>query len=221
MSYTGDPFGQIVGLFTGRVETLWPGQAPSAIAKTRVEGLCHITASGLAGDMCADLSVHGGPDQAIHHYAADHMPFWQSRNKQQAAAFAPGCFGENVATTGLDEHNLCIGDVLSMGTARVQISQGRQPCWKLNAHIGRKDMAYAFRKTRKTGWYYRVLEPGVVTPDSFMHVVERPAPQWPIHDVITARFAREVSQDTAQQLSALAPLSAGWRAHFHKLCRVE
>lgn len=169
--------------------------------------------------MCADLSVHGGPDQAIHHYAADHMPFWQSRHAEQAATFVPGCFGENVATTGLDEQTLCIGDVLSMGSARVQVSQGRQPCWKLDAHIGRKDMAYAFRKTCKTGWYYRVLEPGIVTPESFMHVIERPAPQWPIHAVISARFSREVSRDTAEQLSVLAPLSAEWRAHFRPLAQ--
>ena len=221
MSYSGDPFGQIVGLFTGRVQTLWPGQAPSAIAKTRIEGARQVTASGLQGDMCADRTVHGGPDQAIHHYAADHMPFWTTQFAQHTTTFVPGCFGENVATTGLDEHNLCIGDVLSMGTARVQVSQGRQPCWKLNAHIGHKDMARAFRTTCRTGWYYRVLEPGVVTPDSFMHVMERPAPEWPIHEVIAARFAREVSEETAQRLSDLAPLSAAWKSYFRELLKVE
>lgn len=217
MSYSGDPFGQINGLFIGIVETLWPRLAPSAIAKKPVQGACRIIRTGLEGDMCADMGVHGGPDQAIHHYASDHMPFWRSQHAEQAVTFVPGCFGENVATTGLDEHTLCIGDVLTMGSARVQVSQGRQPCWKLNARIGRKDMAYAFRKTCKTGWYYRVLETGVVTPESFMHVIERPAPQWPIYDVIAARFSRDVPSETAQKLSDLAPLSEEWRAYFRDL----
>jgi len=213
----GHPFGEIVGLFVGKTETLWPGQAPSAIAKKPVRHACHITMTGMDGDECADPEAHGGPDQAIHHYASDHMPFWAARHPEQAAPFVPGCFGENVSTTGLDERSLCIGDVLSMGSARVQVSQGRQPCWKLNAHIGRDDMAHDFRKTCKTGWYYRVLEPGIVSPDSFMHVIERPAPEWPIHDVITARFSRDVPPDTAQELADLATLSAEWRSHFGAL----
>lgn len=177
MSDSGAPFGQIVGLFSGKATTLWPEKAPPAIAKKPLRWVCHINKTGLEGDECADLQAHGGPDQAIHHYAADHIPFWASRHPEHATAFVPGCFGENVATEGLDECSLCIGDVLSMGSARVQISQGRQPCWKFNAHIGRNDMAYEFRQTCKTGRYYRVLEPGIVTPDSFMHLIERPAPE--------------------------------------------
>lgn len=216
MSYSGDPFGQIIGLFTGTAEARWSGKAQSAIGKKPVQGDCQILETGLEGDTCADLSVHGGPDQALHHYAADHMPFWQSYHAEQATTFKPGCFGENVATTGLDEHTLCTGDVLTMGTARVQVSQGRQPCWKLDAHIGRKDMAYSFRKTCKTGWYYRVLEAGTVKPDSFMHVIERPAPQWSIHDVIAARFSREIPDSTLEDLANLALLSAEWRTYFRQ-----
>lgn len=78
-------------------------------------------------------------------------------------------------------------------------------------------MAYDFRKAFKTRWYYRVLEPGIVTPDSFMHVIERPAPEWPICDVITARFSRDVPPDTAQKMADLATLSAVWQTSFREL----
>lgn len=217
MNNPGEPFGQVIGLFTGKAEHLWVGKEPSAIAKTPVQGPCRIRATGLHGDMCADLTAHGGPDQAIHHYAADHMAFWQERFAPDREKFTPGCFGENIATTGLDEKNLCIGDVLRLGTARVQVSQGRQPCWKLNAHLDRNDMAYSFRKTCKTGWYYRVLEPGFVELQSFMHVVERPAPEWPIHTVIEARFGQTIRPDTAEKLAELAPLSGEWRTYFRQV----
>jgi len=214
MNNPGEPIGQVIGLFTGKIEHLWVGKQPSAIAKKPVNGPCRIKTTGLYGDTCADLTVHGGPDQAIHHYAAEHMAFWQNRFAEDHAKFFPGCFGENIATTGLDETNLCIGDVLQLGSARVQVSQGRQPCWKLDAHLGRNDMAHAFRLTCKTGWYYRVLEPGFVEMLSFMHVIERPAPKWPIHAVIEARFRHGIELETAQELADLAPLSAEWRSYF-------
>ncbi|UWR24057.1 MOSC domain-containing protein [Sulfitobacter sp. S190] len=204
----------MVGLFTGKIQTLWDGKPASAIAKSARTGRCQITELGLDGDAQADPSVHGGPDQAIHHYDADHMAFWQSRYPDYATRFAPGCFGENIATTGMDEHTLCIGDVLSLGSARVQISQGREPCWKLDAHLGLPDLAYRFRKTQRTGWYYRVLAPGTVTPDAFMHVIERPAPDWTVHAVTAARFDPHLPTERAQRLADLAPLSRRWRHDF-------
>ena len=64
----------------------------------------------------------------------------------------PGAFGENLCTTGWTEADVCIGDVMRFVSAILQISQGRQPCWKLNKRFGQDDMAFAGQSTGRTGW---------------------------------------------------------------------
>lgn len=218
MRHLDAPFGKIIGLFAGKVELLWDDRLQTAIRKKPVSGSVRLTEEGLEGDEQADREAHGGPDQAIHHYAADHIPFWLSEFPELADTLKPGCFGENVSTVGLDETNLCLGDVLTMGSATVQVRQGRQPCWKLDMYIGHSDIANAFVNTGKTGWYYRVLESGWVSTNDFMTVVSRPEPDWSIATVIAARFNAHLDLAVARALSELTHLSADWRAHFAARC---
>lgn len=217
MTKTTYPIAHIIGLFTGKTATPWAGKPPSAIGKTLQNKPLGVLEQGLEGDEQADPEAHGGPDQAIHHYPSDHMPFWQSIFPAQEQTFQPGCFGENLATLGVDEHSLCIGDTLSLGTAIVQVSQGRRPCWKLDAHIGRSDVAHHFLRTVRTGWYYRVIQPGTVEAGEDMHVLGRACPDWPIAKVTQARFDPKLDRDIAVQLAELAPLSTLWRSHFAKM----
>ena len=208
------PEGRIVGVFAGKPETLWPGKPSSAIRKQAIDGPVEVNETGLLPDKQADLKVHGGTEKAVHHYAVDHMPFWQKMFPQDAQRFVPGCFGENISTRGLTEHNLCLGDILSMGSATVQICQGRQPCWKLNAHLDNRQLAALFQKTQKTGWYYRVLQNGVVQKGDTMRLIDRPNPGWSLHKVIEARFSRSLDNQAMQQLASVTSLSENWRAAF-------
>lgn len=201
------------GLFVGSEQDRWPGRAPSAIGKTRYEGSLDLTSSGFAGDEQADLRVHGGAEKAVHHYPADHYPAWMAELGPNAR-FAPGGFGENLSTMGLLEDDVCIGDVFRLGEACLQVSQGRQPCWKLSAHTGIERMAYNVQLTARTGWYYRLLEPGMVRPDDALHLAERPQPDWTVGRVTRARFDRRLDPDSARILSTLAELNEGWRASF-------
>lgn len=206
--------GQIVGLFVGRAEERWPGKPPSAIGKQPVAGPLELGATGFVDDSQADLKVHGGPEKAVHHYASEHMDYWRAAYDAPAGRFAPGCFGENISTRGLDETNLCLGDILSLGSARVQVCQGRQPCWKLNAHTGLGDMAMRFQKTGRTGWYYRVLEGGRVSVGDSMTVLDRPHAAWPLERLIAARFDPAIGTGMAAELAAMTALSESWRAAF-------
>ncbi len=208
--------GKIIGLYVGKVEERWPDKAPSAIAKTYTDGPLELDENGFLRDEQADLKVHGGPEKAIHHYASDHMGFWQKEHPEQVELFVPGCFGENIATTGLTEENLCLGDILSLGTAKVQVCQGRQPCWKLTKHIGIRNFALQFQQTALTGWYYRVLENGQVKVGDTMELLERPCPDWSIKRLIEARFNSKIDADTAQELANLDVLSTSWRTAFEK-----
>lgn len=160
--------------------------------------------------------MHGGEDKAIHHYALDHYAAWKNEG-QMAAGTKPAAFGENIATTGLTEENLCIGDILKLGTATVQISQGRQPCWKLGLHTGNEKMPYLFQKTGRTGWYYRVLETGTAAAGDRITLIERRNPDWSVLRVTRARLTRRVSPEEAQALAELTDLAIGWRQAFARM----
>ncbi len=214
MSGVSEPSGKILSLFTGKVESLWPGKAASAINKQMTAGRLDLQDHGFVDDRQADLKVHGGPEKAVHHYASEHMDFWRQMFPDHGGQFVPGCFGENISTAGLHEDNLCLGDILSLGTARVQICQGRQPCWKLNEHTGITEMAAKFQKTACTGWYYRVLDNGVVTAGDDMSLLDRSHPQWSLKRLIKARFDPNLAVGDALELSQISDLSASWRQAF-------
>ena len=166
----------VEGLFVGRSRERWADRPPSAIHKSEASTSVYLTSTGFEWDEQADLTVHGGPEKALHHYPADHYSTWTFELGENPRFVADG-FGENISTTGLLEADMCIGDVFQLGTARVQISQGRQPCWKLSAHTENARMAHEVQKTARTGWYYRVMEPGLVTPGDMLVRTDHPQPE--------------------------------------------
>ena len=140
----------------------------SAIWKQPVDGPTRITREGIVGDEQADRRVHGGPEKAVHHYAAENYVRLAERFPRIAADFVVGSIGENVSTIGVDETSVCIGDIYRLGSALVQVSQPRRPCWKIDARYGVAGITAFINESGHTGWYYRVLEEGVAAPgDSF------------------------------------------------------
>ena len=146
---------ELLGIYAGGLRALEPEGQATGMFKQPLER-AEVTRLGIAGDQQADRRIHGGPDKALHHYPSEHHAHWRSVLEADAATpfrFEPGAVGENISSEGVLESDLCIGDVLRIGGALAQVSLGRQPCWKLDAHTGRSDMAYRFRKTGRTGWY--------------------------------------------------------------------
>lgn len=203
----------ITGVYLGRVRERWPGRPPSAIAKEAAEGRVAVGAAGLLGDAQADLRVHGGPGKAVHVYPAAHYPAWEA-DLGPNPRLAPGGFGENVSLPDWTEADVCIGDVLRMGTATVAVSQGRQPCWKLAAHVGVEDMVLRVRSTLRTGWYLRVVEGGAVAAGDAMALLERPHPDWDVRRVAAALFDRGTDAAVVSELAHLADLDPTWRGVF-------
>jgi len=147
-------------LAVGAVRAL--GSVTSAMHKTPVDGALVLGPEGLVGDAQADRRHHGGVDKAVHHYPRDHYAAWRAELGDLPWLDAPGAFGENFSTTGLVEADVCLGDRWSVGGALLEVSQARQPCFKLGLRFGRKDMPRLVQASGRTGWYYRVLEVGEV-----------------------------------------------------------
>lgn len=157
----------------GRVKALGRHGLMSGIDKRPVAGPIQVTRMGLAGDDQADRRHHGGPDKALHHYPAEHYEYWRSELPGKATLFVNGGFGENLSTRGLTEATVCLGDVWRLGGALLQVSQGRQPCHRLNLRFDLPDMVERVRESGRSGWYYRVLEEGIAEPGDCLVLLDR------------------------------------------------
>lgn len=188
------------------------GDEASAIAKASMAGRVRIARLGLAGDEQADLTVHGGVDKAIHHYPHDHYGWWRETLGDAAPLEAPGAFGENVSTQGLTEDEVCIGDRWRLGTALVEVSQGRQPCWKLDHRFGGASVMARVVKSRRSGWYYRVIEEGEVTAGDSLELVDRPFVGWSVARVFGLLIAGDHKRDREglEALGAVSALAEPW-----------
>ncbi len=163
----------ILELRLGRVQPFGPSGAPSAIDKQPVDH-AQLGRLGFAGDEQGDPRHHGGPDKAVHAYPLAHYPLWQAELPASAPHFRPGGFGENLVVGGIDESGICLGDHWRIGDCLLQVSQGRQPCWKLNLRFDQPDMARRVQSSGRTGWYFRVLEEGQIQPGLRAELVARP-----------------------------------------------
>lgn len=209
---------EILAVLLGKAR-LFRGAERSAIAKRPVADSVAIDAMGLVGDEQADRTVHGGIDKAIHHYPADHYVWWRGHLGDHSLLDAPGAFGENISTIGLDESNVCLGDRFRLGTALVEVSQARQPCWKLDHRFAAKGVMATVVKTRRTGWYYRVLETGEVRAGDSLALVERPHPEWPLASLFGLLIGGE-AKDRPADLRALRDvpvLAETWKVRRAKL----
>ena len=209
----------ITALLTGRAVAFGPDGENSAIAKTICAEPQHLGWTGFDQDEQADLSVHGGRDKAVHHYPADHIPYWQEALAGHPLLTAPGAFGENIATHGLVEQEVCIGDRFTMGAAVVEVNQGRQPCWKLGHRFGDARVPALVATSARSGWYYRVLQTGMVRPDDALELIERPNPLWTVERAFTLLIGGGAKHDRAAtaQLAALPALAESWAKRAHAL----
>ncbi|KQT51327.1 hypothetical protein ASG43_21190 [Aureimonas sp. Leaf454] len=204
---------RLEALLTGPMQPLGPRAVPSGIAKAQVAGPILLRKTGFEGDAQGDTLRHGGPEKAVHHYPMDHYAAWQSDVGPQPLLDYPGAFGENISTLGITEEDVAIGDVFEIGTAQIEISQGRQPCWKLNERFGLADTAKRVQWTGRTGWYYRVLEEGIVGPGDRLTLVHRHSPEWTVERVWHLFYVDTLNRDELARLADVERLAEGWREH--------
>ncbi len=131
----------------------------TGIFKEPVASRVHVGKLDLDGDRQADLTVHGGPDKAVYVYDLSGYAHWR-RALSRDLPF--GQFGENLTVEGMPETEVRIGDTYRIGTALLQVSQPRSPCFKLAMKMEMPDFPRRFLAAGRTGFYFRVLEEGEV-----------------------------------------------------------
>jgi MOSC domain-containing protein YiiM len=214
--------GQIASLQAGRVQNLGTAGAPdplarpwrSAFFKTALSGPVNVGTLGLDGDQQADTKHHGGANQALLMYSADHFPYWRSNFGLDG--LEGGGFGENLTVTGFAEPDVCIGDTLRVGTALLQISQPRQPCSNINRRWGRKGITEAVADTGRGGWYLRVLQPGTLRAGDAVELLARPFPELSIALACDAYYRRCNDSAVLEAFIACPLLTDGFRGGLQK-----
>ncbi len=179
----------------------------TAFRKTVVDGPVALRWTNIDGDEQADLRVHGGVDKAVLAYSADHAASWSDLDVRLGA---PGAFGENLHVAGLTEAAVCIGDRWSVGTSVLEVSQPRQPCWKLNDRWARDDLVERIEADGRSGWYLRVLQEGVLCAEDRWELIERPHPDWSVARAHVVMHHLVGDLDAARELDAVAELADSW-----------
>jgi len=179
------------------------------IIKQRVDIPVNVRTENIDGDQQADLVHHGGPDKAICAYPLHNYVFWI--REFPGIDWQAGYFGENLTLSGIGEADVCIGDSFEVGSCVLQISQPRQPCWKLSRRWKLPKLAVRVQQTGRTGWYLRVLNEGLLESGQVMKLIERSNPRWTIASANDVMFAKPRNFVDDQDLAACQLLSSSGR----------
>ena len=166
---------------------------------------------GFEGDGVGDARIHGGEDKAVCAYCTEHFPYWSDKLQRE---ILPGAFGENLSLSGMVETELNIGDVFEMGEAQVQISQPRQPCHKLNKVFNDQSIACSVKTTGFSGYYFRVLNSGLVKPGSFLQRINKGTFSIEKANALLRKGGSNTEQ--MEELISLPALSEDWRGILQK-----
>jgi MOSC domain-containing protein YiiM len=194
-------------------EVEWKGKLVSTgIFKSPVDGRVALRRLNLDGDRQADLSVHGGPEKAVYAYPSEHYAFW----KEELSGFdLPwGVFGENFTIEGLIESEVRIGDLFRIGTAVVEVTQPRMPCYKLALRFGRDDMIRRFLASGRTGFYFAVRAEGGVGAGDAIEALEPGAQRLTVADVVALYRDGKNDAEGLRRAVATTALTASWRDYF-------
>jgi MOSC domain-containing protein YiiM len=186
----------------------------TAIFKLPVTGLVRVRTLNLDGDQQADLSVHGGRDKAVYAYPSEHYALWR---KELGKELTWGAFGENLTVEGLLEDAVSIGDQMRIGTALLQVSQPRQPCFKLAAKFERDDIIKRFLDSRRVGFYLRVLEEGSLQAGDAIVLIEKDPSRLTVREITDLYLTKRPDRSRIERALSTRALASSWRDHFLRL----
>jgi MOSC domain-containing protein YiiM len=181
----------------------------TGIYKEPVAGRVCVRRHNLEGDAQADLTVHGGEYKAVYAYPFEHYSHWERELGQ--SGLTPGAFGENLTVSGATEELVCIGDVLRIGTAVLQVTHPRMPCFKLAHKFGRPQFIKEFLLSGRSGYYLRIVEEGELASGDAIEFVRRDPQRVTVRALLGLTDLKEINPDLAKRALLAEGLPPSWR----------
>ena len=196
-------------------EATWKGKTVSTgIFKEPVSDRVMLRSLNLDGDGQADLTVHGGADKAVYLYPFEHYDYW--RGELPDTELSLGIFGENFTTTGLREEEVNIGDRFRIGTVTLMVTQPRLPCYKLGIRFGQPNIVKQFLASRRTGFYFRVLQEGEVGAGDTLELISRDSNNITVANITQLYVRDQNNPELLRRAAQLEALPQSWRDYFQR-----
>jgi len=183
----------------------------TGIFKKPVQGAQELGLLGLANDVVVDRRYHGGRDKALCFYFSDNF---SHLNSSLGLDFCPGAFGENLTIEGLDETGINIGDSFQIGSAIVQCTEPRQPCFKL-VEVHKSPSLFDFLKeSGYTGGYMRVLKEGKITAGDEFRLISGSPRKFSIAKANQLLYKDKKNIEMLEEILSIDELSSTLRKQF-------
>ena len=165
--------GQVVSVNLAEPRTLLRRgrEVRTGLWKVPAGGPVRVHEQGFEGDLVGDLRIHGGLQKAVYAYAAEDTAWWEAELGRE---LGPGYFGENLTLSGIDVSGAPVGERWRVGSALLEVTEPRSPCWKLAAKVGERGFERRFARAGRPGTYLSVAQPGAVSPGDPVKVEWRP-----------------------------------------------
>jgi MOSC domain-containing protein YiiM len=189
---------KVISTNIGSATTIhWKGrEEQTGIFKFPVPGSLQLNTTHVENDTVSDRKNHSGIFKACYLFSADQYPYW--KKLYPALDWDWGMFGENLTVSGMDETHMRIGDIYDIGTARVQVSQPRQPCYKLGIRFGDQKIIGQFVEHGYPGTYVRVLKEGKVQNGNKLSLVSQSENALTVRQFYTLLYARDKEPEIVQ-----------------------
>lgn len=190
----------------------------TSIFKDPVEGRVMLRALNIDGDEQSDLNGHGGINKAAYVYSIENYRYWSDELGRDD--FTPQSqFGENLTVHGMLDDEVCVGDTFRIGSAVVQVTQPRVPCFKLGIRMGISDFQTRFAESLRIGFYLRVVEEGEIGAGDTIERVERDPVRMSVADMMRLLYYEPDNLGDARRALRIEALSPGWRGSFEDRLR--
>jgi len=190
-------------------------EVPSGIFKEPADGRIPLHLESLEGDVQVDRRYHGGREKAVYAYSSEHNAYW-AHELGVGEPLPPGYFGENFTTRDLLEEDVAVGDVFRVGTARVQVTTPRTPCFKLGLRVGSPRFLKTFLASGRLGFYLRVLHEGDVGAGDAIERIDRVANPLKISELIRLLYFHPVEKSSLESALEAGALGAGLRSQLEE-----
>ena len=186
---------QIISTNIAKPKTiLWRGKnITTGIHKTPTNKPIFLGKEEVKDDEVSDRKHHAGEYKACYLFSAENYPYW--KNLYPNLDWNWGMFGENLTVSGLDETKIYIGDIYKIGSALIQITQPREPCFKFGVKFGTQKILKQFIEHNHSGTYVRVLEEGYVKTGDTLEIIEQVKNSLTTSQFFNLLFVKEKNQE--------------------------